>query len=122
MSDNLITEILNVTGIAASGAGAVVDTGVFASIDKNVRPQPKGALVSPDARFSISTTAFTGTDMLVEIVAVIGGVDVVLKAFTSVTGLVVESIEITNCPTDVKVVYTANAVTDFAAKVFAIRF
>jgi len=106
-----VQEILNVVDITASGAGLIVSTGT------------KGRYTgTPKCRFLLNVTGFAGTSMLVEVKTTINGVDVLVGAFTSVTGVVQESIEIDNCPINVKIVYTAVAVTDFDATVHSVRF
>lgn len=61
-----------------------------------------------EAVFYLSCTAVTGTAIAidVDIVATIGGVDYVLESFTQFSAATTEKKTISNCPRDVKVVYT----------------
>lgn len=100
---------LNGTASFDSGIKA---TGVGRDAGKDV-PGPNVA--APGCRFTVNCTGFTGTSMAVDIVAVIGGVDVVIASFTNVTGVSQETITVADCPSEVKIVGTATAVTDFDA-------
>jgi hypothetical protein len=114
-----IKELLNVVAEDASGEGPVVSTGSKGpdktrSVDTYVG--------TTSCRFILNCTAHTGTDMLVQIMAEVNGVDVLIASFTSVTAIVQESIVVELCPVNVKVVYTENAMTDFDCTVHSVRF
>lgn len=122
MAKQVVTNILSVTNISASGEGTEVNTNVFPTIDKNLRPQPeKSGAVSQGCLFCLDTTGFTGTDMLVEIQFVENSIDYLLGAFASVTAAGKLTLYVENCPDTVKVVYTANTVSDWDATVVAVR-
>lgn len=72
-------------------------------------------------RFAIDVTGFTGTNMVVTIVDLIGGVEFIIGTFTTITGVTSEVIEVANCPSSVKVKGVATAVTDFDAVVTSSR-
>ena len=112
-------ELLNVTAETASGEGLLKSTGSkgpnkSAAVDKFTG--------TTSCRFTLNTTAFTGTSMAVDIVTEINGVDVIIASFTDVAAIVQETILVEMCPVNVKVVYTATAVTDWDCTVHSIRF
>lgn len=115
-----IQEILNVTNIATSGEGPVVSTGEKGDVQKTGNAGVFAGTAK--CRFCLNVTGFTGTSMLVEIKAEVGGIDILMGTFTSVTGVVEETIEIDNCALNVKAVYTENTVTDFDATIHSVRF
>jgi len=117
-------ETLLFTGLnlSASFNGVLVATGVGNVDTVADGTVPDGVNVAKEkCRFALNVTGFTGTSMLVEIRAEIAGIDTILGAFTSVTGVVSEVIEVADCPSKVKVIGTAVAVTDFDATVTSNR-
>ena len=118
--ENLLHTELNGTASFDSG---LVKTGIRKL--PNTTPEgvrPAGDNVATEAcRFALSVTGFTGTSMLVEVFAVINGIDHLLVAFTSVTGVTTEIKEVADCPSEVKIVGTAVAITDFDATITSNR-
>ncbi len=124
MSDFVTILMLDAVAVTGDTEGAVIDTSVFPSIDKNLRPSlGKSAIKSGGALFSMSCTGtFTGTDMAADVVAEIDGVDHVLGSFTDITGNSVETIVVAFCPDNVKIVLTENSITVMTAKFHVVRF
>ena len=69
--------------------------------------------LSPDARFYLNVSAASGTSptLDVDIVKTINGIDFILKSFAQKVTTGQEVIEITNCPKQVKAVFTITGTT-----------
>jgi hypothetical protein len=111
--------LLNVVAEDASGEGPLVSTG---SKGPNKSRSGDTFTTSPYCRFTINCTAHTGTSMAIDIVAEVGGVDVLVGSFTPLTDVGSETILIESCPVNVKVVYTETSMTDWDCSVFSVRF
>ena len=117
------TELLNVTGVATSGEGALINTSDIELRGDAQTEIRTGEVSESKARVMLDCTVLTGTNMAVDIVAVIGGIDTVIASFANVTSaLSNETLVIDCCPVELKVVYTETAITAFDAKVFCVRF
>jgi len=107
------TVVATIVNATASGEEVAVDT-------VGTRDLQTG-----DARFHLNVTALTGTapTMDLDITATIDSVDYVVGSFVqSVAGASVQSIVINQCPSVVKIEYTAGGtVTDFDATVTCSR-
>jgi hypothetical protein len=113
--------LLNVVAEVTDGEGPLVSTGVNRDGGHGVNPVDKYA-GSANCRFTLNSTAFTGTGMAVDIVTVIDGVDVIVASFTDVTGIEQQFLLVENCPINVKAVYVENAVTDWDCTIHSVRF
>lgn len=112
MKDIVVT-VLNVADETATGDGGFVDTiGARDHVDSS-------------AFFYLNCTSLTGTSptMDVTIVASLSGTEFTVGTFTQLTAASTEKIEVTGCPSSIKVVYTAGGtVTDFDCTVTSVRF
>ena len=112
--DTLLFSAVNLTAGFDSGLKA---TGVQ---KRGTGPQRPGSEVADSTCFvSVNCSAITGTSptMDVDVVATIGGVDIVIASFAQITAAGNQTLKVEGCPSNIKLVGTAGGtITDFDAE------
>lgn len=119
--DTLLFTALNLT---ASFASPLVSTGIQKR-GSDFKDEVPGVEVADNICFvTANVTSLTGTapTMDIDVVAEVGGVDIVVGSFAQFTAAGNQTIKIEGCPSTIKLVGTAGGtVTDFDAEFAATR-
>lgn len=112
---DITTVVATLVNVTTTGEGLLVDTRPTVGTRDNK---------ASGARFFLNVTSLTGTAPTADfiIVVVLDSVDITIGTFTQATGATSESIDIANCPLNVKAKHTlGGTVTDLDAVVTCIR-